>query len=263
MSSRPARAVLTLAMLVLCAGCVRQAELPDDPGDILPRGVYGQTPDAPAPGPRLPARLAVFVNRPERGLYYMYVNDRALFGKDVNGAQDAKDDAFDLLMTNRPALEWAFQREAGAAIDEVDVEGVVRGELSRGVLDRLARESGADLVLVIRRIFNVNAKGEVPPSVALGPEGIFMSPVEGSLDAQSVAMETQAVLYDAAGLRLYPLTADLRFADLTTTDTTEERRGLLEDMANKSLLEIAGQVADKLGEARYAATSGTSSEGQR
>lgn len=137
-----------------------------------------------------PLSLTVLQNRPEKGFYYFFSNEKPKFDEDLNGV--LKDsDSFDKIISDPKIIRKTLRSIDPARLAPASVGADFRGVINRNRLKDLSKINPSDIILVYRREIIIRSTREFPDSYFQTPE-LFLKP---STTDFSIEVLTKGLVY--------------------------------------------------------------------
>jgi hypothetical protein len=137
-----------------------------------------------------PLSLTVLQNRPEKGFYYFFSNEKPKFDEALSGV--SKDnDAFDKIISDTKIIKKTLRSTDPARLAPASIGADFRGIINRNRLKDLFKTNPSDILLIYRREIIVQSTKEFSNSYFQTPE-LFLKPLTTDF---SIEVLTKGLVY--------------------------------------------------------------------
>jgi hypothetical protein len=137
-----------------------------------------------------PLSLTVLQNRPDKGFYYFFSNEKPKFDEALN-IVSKDNDAFDKIISDTKTIKKTLRATDPARLAPASIGADFRGIIKRNRLKDLSRINPSDILLIYRREVIIQSTKEFPNSYFQNPE-LFLKP---SATDFSIGILTKGLVY--------------------------------------------------------------------
>lgn len=137
-----------------------------------------------------PLSLTVLQNRPEKGFYYFFSNEKPKFDEAL-GDVSKDNDAFDKIISDTKTIKKTLRSTDPARLAPASIGADFRGVINRNRLKDLFKTNPSDILLIYRREVIVQSTKEFSNSYFQTPE-LFLKPLTTDF---SIEILTKGLVY--------------------------------------------------------------------
>jgi len=137
-----------------------------------------------------PLSLTVLQNRPKKGFYFFFLNEKPKFNEALDSVSK-NNDAFDKIISDTKIIKKTLRSTDPARLAPASVGADFRGVINRNRLKDLFKSNPSDILLIYRREVIIQSAKEFPNSYFQTPE-LFLQP---STTDFSIQILTKGLVY--------------------------------------------------------------------
>jgi len=151
-----------------------------------------------------PAIISIQENRPSKGYYYFYNNNKKIFGNSIEGEIEiVSNDNFNSILSERKIIGQRFVNIDFNYIPQIFYQDDIKGDIGGSLLKSYNPKIKTDLMLIFRRIIHINSEKELPTSFFLSPNLLISSNTLKEIGRYELTLINEGILYDVKNEHIY------------------------------------------------------------
>ncbi len=186
-----------------------------------------------------PLSLTVLQNRPQKGFYYFFSNEKPKFDEALN-IISKDNDAFDKIISDTKTIKKTLRATDPARLSPASVGADFRGVINRNRLKDLFKINPSDILLIYRREFIIQSTKEFSNSYFQSPE-LFLKP--SSTDF-SIEILTKGLVYISKQRKVLALPYNKK--SITISEGQSDINIILATVVKSGLKKLAEEAKKKI-----------------